>query len=56
MQCLLFFAGTSHGDDLSLLFYSEKFSQTMGTIKENSKDDLVRKRMTRMWTDFAKCG
>ncbi|KAK2582035.1 hypothetical protein KPH14_002740 [Odynerus spinipes] len=45
--------GSAHGDEIPMIFYSDSFQ-----IDPNSNDtrELVQRRVTRLWTNFAKYG
>lgn len=46
------FVGASHGDDLSYLFMSELNPE----IETGSIEDVAIRRMSKLWTNFAKTG
>lgn len=45
--------GVTHADELKLLFYIPKMKQN---LSETSEEDITRRKMISLWTNFAKFG
>jgi len=54
---MLYFVGAYHGAELSYLFYPYLMKDlSMPLFEPMSKEYMIMKRFTQMWTDFAKTG
>lgn len=51
-MCSQYFAGAGHGDELSYIFAQAKRLP----VKPESPEDVAIKRVTKIWTNFAKYG
>ncbi|XP_047004363.1 esterase E4-like isoform X2 [Schistocerca americana] len=47
------YEGVTHADELKLLFYIPKMKQN---LTETSEEDITRRKMIDLWTNFAKSG
>lgn len=46
------FSGASHADDLAYIFKAEYTPE----VKNGSKEDITIRRISKLWTNFAKTG